>query len=75
MCLIRKKSEIIHGVNLEVDLTHESLSGLEVPILKVYQGQPGNGKYCIFILGRQHPGESNGSYVLKGSLDQLLSGQ
>ena len=35
----------------------------------------GNGKYCIFMIGRQHPGESNSSYVLKGTIEQLLSGE
>lgn len=26
------------------------------------------------MMGRQHPGESNGSHVLRGSLEELLSG-
>lgn len=65
---------MIYGVRFEIDLTYESLSGLEVPILRIHHGQPGNGKFCAFIMGRQHPGESNGSYVLRGSLEQLLSG-
>lgn len=56
-------------------MTHESLSGLEIPILKIHQGQIANGKYCAFVIGRQHPGESNGSHVLKGSLDRILSGE
>ena len=56
-------------------MTHESLSGLEIPILKIHQGQIANGKYCAFMIGRQHPGESNGSHVLKGSLDRILSGE
>ena len=62
-------------MHVEVDLSHESLSGLEIPVLRIYHGQPGNGKYCAFILGRQHPGESNGSYVLRGTLEELLSGE
>ncbi len=74
MLIIRKKAEAIYGVRLDVDLTHESLSGLEIPVIKLHHGQPGNGKFCAFILGRQHPGESNGSHFLSGSLQQLLSG-
>lgn len=41
--------------------------------MKIHHGQPGNGKYCVFVIGRQHPGEANGSFVLRGSLDQLIS--
>ena len=26
------------------------------------------------MMARQHPGESNGSHVIKGSIEQLLSG-
>jgi murein tripeptide amidase MpaA len=73
LLIIRKKAESSYGVRLDVDLTHESLSGLEIPVIKLHHGQPGNGKFCAFILGRQHPGESNGSHVLSGSLQQLLS--
>lgn len=62
-------------MQLEYDYEYESLSGLEIPIIKIRSGPPGNGKYCVFIIGRQHPGESNSSYVIKGTIDQLLSGQ
>jgi hypothetical protein len=66
---------MIPGVHLEVDLSNESLSGLEIPIVKIHSGPVGNGKYCIFMIGRQHPGESNSSFVIKGSIEQLLNGE
>ena len=47
---------------------------MEIPVLKIRSGAPGNGKYCVFMIGRQHPGESNSSHVLKGTIQQLLSG-
>ena len=34
----------------------------------------GNRPY-IFLTGRVHPGESNASWVMKGSIDYLLSDQ
>lgn len=43
-------------------------------MIKIRSGAPSNGKYCVFMIARQHPGESNGSHVLKGSIEQLLSG-
>jgi len=55
-------------------MEHESLSGLEIPIIKIRSGSPGNGKYCVFLIARQHPGETVGSHTIKGSIDQLLSG-
>ena len=66
---------MIPGAHLEVDLSNESLSGLEIPVVKIHYGQAGNGKYCIFMIGRQHPGESNSSFVIKGTIEQLLSGE
>ena len=29
-------------------------------------------KQSVFIIGRQHPGESNGSWVMKGLISQLI---
>lgn len=51
-----------------------TLSGLEIPMLHITD-------HCIFdptkrsilITGRIHPGESNGSHVLKGFIDFLCS--
>ena len=43
--------------------------------MRIRLGAGGNGKYCVFIIGRQHPGESNSSHVIKGTIEQLLSGE
>lgn len=43
--------------------------------MKIHSGPLGNGKYCVFVIGRQHPGEANSSYVLRGAVDQILSGE
>ena len=61
-------------------VTHEtlctSLCGRDVPVLTITEPDspiPLVGKSCIFLTGRIHPGESNGSYVLHGLVDWLLS--
>lgn len=61
-------------------VTHEtlclSMCGREVPVLTITSPEspmPLAGKSCIFLTGRIHPGESNGSYMLHGLIDWLLS--
>ena len=61
-------------------VTHEtlctSMCGRDVPFLTITEPEspiPLVGKSCIFLTGRIHPGESNGSYVLHGLVDWLLS--
>ena len=44
-----------------------SLSGLSIPILSF-----GSSKYRMLICGRVHPGETNGSYVMAGIINQLI---
>ena len=53
-----------------------SLSGLQLPLLHITnhktKGFNGFNKKNIVITGRVHPGESNGSYVLRGFIEWLL---
>lgn len=51
----------------------ESLSGVEIPLITVTDGSSQSKKKCVFIVGRQHPGESNGSYVMEGFLRWICS--
>jgi len=51
----------------------ESLSGVDVPVLTVTDATSSARKKCLFVVARQHPGESNGSYVLEGFLKWLCS--
>ncbi len=56
-------------------MSNISLSGLEIPYIKIYKNNDESEeikKQTIFIIGRQHPGESNGSHVLKGFMTQLI---
>ena len=61
-------------------VTHSTLcktmSKRDVPVMTITSPDspiPLAGKSCIFLTGRIHPGESNGSYVLHGLVDWLLS--
>ena len=55
----------------------KTLSGLELPVLHITSHQPeekkeDKKKKNIVITGRVHPGESNGSHVLRGFIEMLL---
>jgi hypothetical protein len=51
----------------------ESFGGRRCPLLIVTNGSP-EQKDVVFLTARCHPGESNGSVVLHGFIDFLLSG-
>jgi murein tripeptide amidase MpaA len=51
----------------------DSLSGLEIPLLTITNPGESKNKKCIFIIGRQHPGESNSSFVMEGFLKWITS--
>ncbi|EAY19036.1 Clan MC, family M14, Zinc carboxypeptidase-like metallopeptidase [Trichomonas vaginalis G3] len=53
-----------------------SYGGREVPVINITNPNsdiPLVGKSCIFFTGRIHPGEANGSHVLHGLIEYLLS--
>ncbi|MEE4209498.1 MAG: M14-type cytosolic carboxypeptidase [Parvularcula sp.] len=49
-----------------------SLDGRPVDALRF--GEPGDGKKVIWVIARQHPGESMGSWFAEGFCEELLSG-
>lgn len=51
----------------------ESLSGVDIPILTITDSSSASRKKCLFVVARQHPGESNGSYVMEGFVRWLCS--
>lgn len=52
------------------------MSGLEIPSLTITdESAPEQDKKCIVAMARIHSGESNGSYVMKGFLDFLVSAE
>lgn len=58
------------------DILCNSYGGREVPVINITNPNssiPEVGKSCIFFTGRIHPGEANGSHVLHGLIDYLLS--
>lgn len=61
---------------VESEVVCQSFCGRDIPYLTITRPNssiPIAGKSCIFLTGRIHPGESNGSFVLHGLLDFLLS--
>lgn len=61
---------------IKSEILCQTLCGRDVPVLTITHPNspiPLVGKSCVFLTGRIHPGESNGSYVLHGLIDYLLS--
>lgn len=53
-----------------------SLSGIDIPILHITDHSiEKKEKINVLITGRVHPGESNGSHVLRGFLNYLCSNE
>lgn len=52
-----------------------TLGGVEVPIITITSCSPTNleNRSVIFLTSRVHPGETNASWVMKGTIDFLLS--
>ena len=54
----------------------KTLGGRDCPVLQITNPKsdvPEEKKQCLFFTGRIHPGESNGSVVLHGLIDYLVS--
>ena len=64
------------GVSFTSSTLCRTLGGRDCPLLTITAPDsiiPYNEKSCIFLTGRVHPGESNGSIMLHGLIDFLLS--
>ncbi|KAG7201176.1 hypothetical protein KM043_003967 [Ampulex compressa] len=65
------------GVYFRADALCESLNGNENPLLTVTsvdsESNPVQDRKVIFLTSRVHPGESNASWVMHGTLEALLS--
>ena len=62
--------------NFQSEILCQSLCGKDVPVItltSINSNIPLPSRSCIFLTGRIHPGESNGSYVLHGLIDFLLT--
>lgn len=58
------------------DILCQTTGGRDCPILTItspISSVPEDQRSCIFLTGRVHPGESNGSVVLHGVIDFLIS--
>jgi murein tripeptide amidase MpaA len=56
------------GVRL--DVLGQSLDGQDLDMLSI--GEPGAGKKIIWLLARQHPGESMAEWWMEGALERLV---
>ena len=66
----------VAGPNMAVSTLCRTLGGRDCPLLTITSPDsviPCDEKSCIFLTGRVHPGESNGSIMLHGLIDFLLS--
>ncbi|GFR31694.1 hypothetical protein TNCT_372181 [Trichonephila clavata] len=61
------------SIYLKRDELCKTLAGNTVPLLTITAKPLDSNRPYIFLSARVHPGESNSSWVMKGSLDFLLS--
>jgi murein tripeptide amidase MpaA len=55
---------------VSLQLLGETLDGHDIDMLRI--GEPGEGKRVVWIVARQHPGESMAEWFMQGFLDKLL---
>ena len=63
--------ECPEDVIIEKNILNHTISNNAIPYLKI-RHQENYSKNTIFLLGRQHPGETVGSFVLEGFVKELL---
>jgi murein tripeptide amidase MpaA len=65
--------KLMHPRYFSSETLCQTLGGRPCPILTVTAPGITSSRDCLFLTGRIHPGESNGSVVLHGLIDFLLS--
>jgi len=65
-------SKIQHSPACELSSLGKTIENREIDFLKVGDEKPGKKK--IWILGRQHPGESMASFFMEGLINRLIDG-
>lgn len=59
---------------LEIDTIGKSNGQLEIPLIKITNKSKSNvDKPIVFIIGRQHPGETHSSFIIHGLINHLLT--
>lgn len=58
---------------LNVSYNYESSGGLAIPLLTLTNPDSNNNKSVVLITARQHPGETQGSWMMHGLLKYLCS--
>ena len=64
------------NVYLRTDVLYQSICGHDVPLMTVTSRNsdiPIANRKIVCLTGRVHPGETNASWVMKGTLDYLVS--
>ena len=57
----------------EVQTIAKSNGQLDIPLIKIKNFAVEDEKPIIFILGRQHSGETHSSYIIQGLINYLVS--
>lgn len=69
-----RHQDLLHQAQMNYNCTLETLGstldGNDVSLLTI--GEPGDSKKKIWIIGRQHPGETMASWFMEGLLQRLL---
>nr|AMO02548.1 cytosolic carboxypeptidase 1 [Tityus serrulatus] len=68
-----EKSADPDSIYFKKDVLCESVAGNPVPVLTITALPHNNTRQYIFLTSRVHPGESNSSWVMKGTIDFILS--
>lgn len=66
-----KDIEMMPEKIVKKNILGRSLTGVDIPIIHITNHEVSTPKKNILIIGRTHPGESNGSHVLKGFMNFL----
>jgi hypothetical protein len=70
----QRHSSSLENPILKEETLAESLGGLDLPLLTVTDPAiPNEHKKCILVSGRIHPGETCGSFMVKGFLEFICS--
>lgn len=63
----------LHSGKVKVKSVGQTVGGNDVMLLQVSSPEVGQKKHSVWIMARQHPGETTASFMMEGMLNFLLS--